>query len=287
MKMGQFKTAARFCMAVLSAWSHHKMPRLGAALAFYTLFAAAPLFLIAVAVAGLWFGQKEASQELFNQIKIWLGDESARAILSLVTAANRPAAGLWATVAALGTMGAGATAVFIELQDALNTIWRVQPKPGQGIRDFIRCRLLSFVMVLLVGFLLLVQIILDAALTALGTFAAGPMMHLHLWGALNFVVSLGVTTLLFALIFKVLPAVKIAWRDVWMGAFVTAVLFAAGKFLIGWYLGRGGLVSVYGAAASFIVLLLWVYYSAQIIFLGAEFTRLYAEQRCRTAGPGR
>jgi len=112
-------------------------------------------------------------------------------------------------------------------------------------------------------------------------------MHLHLWGALNFVVSLGVTTLLFALIFKVLPAVKIAWRDVWMGAFVTAVLFAAGKFLIGWYLGRGGLVSVYGAAASFIVLLLWVYYSAQIIFLGAEFTRLYAEQRCRTAGPGR
>jgi len=211
-----------------------------------------------------------------------VGRNGGEAIQTLVAAANQPRAGLWATLGALVTLGLGATAVFVELKDALDTIWGVQPKPGGGPRNFIKDRLLSFAMVLGVGFLLLVSLVLNAALAALGTFTSGllPEQRLLL-GCLNFLISLGAITVLFAMIFKLLPDVKIGWGDVWVGAFVTALLFNLGKFLIGYYLGRSSMVSIYGAAGSFIILLLWVYYSAQILFFGAEFTRLHTGKRAK------
>jgi membrane protein len=232
--------------------------------------------LIALSVAGFCFGDDAARRELFGQVNGLVGRDGGQAIQSLVAAANRPKAGLWATVAAVVTLGAGATAVFVELQDALNTIWGVERAQGAGLRIFIKDRLLSFAMVLGIGFLLLVSLAFDAALTALGSFAHGSPDERFFWQAANFMVSLGVITLLFAMIFKVLPNVKISWQDVWVGAFATALLFNVGKFLIGYYLGRSSMVSVYGAAGSFIVLLLWVYYSSQILLFGAELTRLYA-----------
>ncbi len=274
---------ARLIKDAFLAWANGKTPRLGAALAYYSIFAIAPLLLIAISVAGFCFGQQAARQELFDQIYGLVGREGGQAIQSLVAAANQPKAGLWATVAALITSGAGATAVFVELQDALNTIWRVQRKPGRGLRHFMMDRLLSFIMVLGIGFLLLVSLILNAALVVIGRVAISgslPQQHFF-WETVNFVVSLAIITLLFAMILKVLPDVKIAWRDVWVGAFVTALLFNLGKYLLGYYLGRNSLVSVYGAAGSFVVLLLWVYYSAQILFFGAELTRLYATQSSR------
>jgi membrane protein len=262
------------------AWADSKTPRLGASLAYYTIFAVAPLFLIAISVAGYFFGKETARQELFGQIYGLVGRNGGQAIQAMMASADKPKAGLWATIGAVTTLLAGATAVFVELQDALNTIWHVERKPGRGVRNFIKDRLLSFAMVLGIGFLLLVSLALNAALSGFGKFASGFLPEQRiLWGLFNFVVSLGVITLLFAMILKVLPDVKIAWEDVWVGAFVTALLFNLGKFLIGFYLGRSTLVSIYGAAGSFIVLLLWVYYSAQIVFFGAEFSCIYARKR--------
>ncbi|MGO8696477.1 MAG: YihY/virulence factor BrkB family protein [Limisphaerales bacterium] len=265
------------------AWMDSKASRLGASLAYYTIFAIAPLFLIAISMAAFFFGQAAATRDLYHQINSLVGHDGGDVIQSLVAAAaHRPRAGLWATFGALITLGTGATAVFVELQDALNTIWCVESKGGGGVWCFIKNRLLSFAMVLGIGFLLLVSLLLNAALTALGSFASGILPEKRLvLDALNFVLSLGVITLLFALIYKLLPDVNIAWGDVWVGAFVTALLFNLGKFLIGYYLGRGSLVSIYGAAGSFIVLLLWVYYSAQILFFGAEFTRVHSQRRSR------
>ena len=284
MDIREFKEAGLLLKETALAWSDSKTPRLGAALAYYTIFAIAPLFVIALAVAGYLFGPEAARRGLFGQIYGLVGRQGGEAIQSMVAAANQPRAGLWATVGAVGTLLAGATAVFVELQDALNTIWRVERKPGRGVRHFIKDRLLSFAMVVGVGFLLLVSLALNAALSAMGTFASSLLPEQKLlWQILNFTVSLAIITLLFAMILKVLPDVKIAWRDVWVGAFVTALLFNLGKFLIGFYLGRSSMVSVYGAAGSFIVLLLWVYYSAQIVFFGAEFSRLYAEKRTKKA----
>jgi membrane protein len=282
MHLREIKGHAQLFKDALRAWFNSKSPRMGAALAYYTIFAVAPLFLIALAIAGFCFGEEAARRELFGQVYGLVGRNGGEAIQTLVAAANQPRASLWATLGALVTLGIGATAVFVELKDALNTIWGVQSKPGGGPRNFIKDRLLSFAMVLGVGFLLLVSLVLNAALAALGTFTNGllPEQRLLL-GCLNFLMSLGVITVLFAMIYKLLPDVKIDWGDVWVGAFVTALLFNLGKFLIGYYLGRGSMVSIYGAAGSFIILLLWVYYSAQILFFGAEFTRLHARKRSK------
>jgi membrane protein len=281
----EVKSAGHFLAEVFRAWSGRKTPRLGAALAYYTIFAIAPLFLIALSMAGFFFGEEAARKELFGQIYGLVGQDGGEAIQSLVAAANRPNAGLWATIGALVTLGAGATAVFIELQDALNTIWGAQRKAGGGLRYFIKDRLLSFAMVLGVGFLLLVSLMLNAAVAGLGRFTGGVLTEHHLlWAIVEFLVSSVVITLLFAMIFKFLPDVSISWSDVWMGSFVTAMLFNLGKLLIGYYLGRSSMVSIYGAAGSFIILLLWVYYSAQILFFGAEFTRLDAAHRAKQRG---
>ena len=286
MHLRQIKEIAGMFKEAFSAWTSHKTPRFGAALAYYTVFAIAPLFLIALSVAGFFFGKEAASQELFNQVSGLVGHNGGQAIQSLVAAADKPRASAWATAAAITTLLLGATAVFVELQDDLNTIWNVEPKPGRGLREFIRHRLLSFAMVLGVGFLLLVSLSLNAALAAVGKFASGFLPEERiLWAVVNFLVSLGVITMLFAMIFKLLPEVKISWRNVWVGAFVTALLFNLGKTLIGIYLGRSSVVSAYGAAGSFIILLLWVYYSAQIVFFGAEFTRVHAGRQSKESTP--
>jgi membrane protein len=252
---------------------------MGAALAFYTLFAIAPLFIIVLAIAGLWFGEAAARRELFSQVSGLVGSEGGDAIQALISAANRPKTGAWATVIAVVTLFVGATGVFVQLQDALNSIWGVRRAPGRGLRNFIKDRLLSFALIVGIGFLLLVSLVLSAGLSALGKYM-GVLLPVQetLWQGINFVVSFGVITLLFAMIFKLLPDVKIAWRDVWIGAMLTALLFNLGKFLLGLYLGRSSVTSAYGAAGSLVIVLLWVYYSAQILFFGAKFTQLYASQ---------
>jgi membrane protein len=280
MQLENLKSDVRLVSDAFHSWIENKTSRLGAALAYYTVFAIAPLFLITLSIVGFCFGEKAAQRELFGQINGLVGRSGGEAIQTIVkAAANRPHTGNWAAVAAVITLGAGATAVFVELQDALNSIWGVKPKRGHGIRDFVRVRLLSVAMVLGVGFLLLVSLMLNAALAALGRFAGGFLPeHRLLLGTVNFLVSLGVITVLFGMIFKVLPDIHIEWGEVWRGAFVTALLFNLGKFLIGYYLGRSSTVSVYGAAGSFVIVLLWVYYSAQILFFGAEFTHIDAKR---------
>jgi membrane protein len=260
-------------------WIDQGLSRMGAALAFYTLFAIAPLFIIVLAIAGLWFGEAAARRELFSQVSGLVGSEGGDAIQALISAANRPKTGAWATVIAMVTLFVGATGVFVQLQDALNSIWGVRRAPGRGVRNFIKDRLLSFALIVGIGFLLLVSLVLSAGLSALGKYMGGLLpVQETLWQGINFVVSFGVITLLFAMIFKLLPDVKIAWRDVWIGAMLTALLFNLGKFLLGLYLGRSSVTSAYGAAGSLVIVLLWVYYSAQILFFGAKFTQLYASQ---------
>jgi len=252
---------------------------MGAALAFYTLFAIAPLFVIVLAMAGFWFGEQAARRELFSQVSGLIGSEGAEAIQALISAAHKAKTGAWANVMAVVTLFVGATGVFVQLQDALNSVWSVRRVPGRGLRSFIKDRLLSFVFVVGIGFLLLVSLILNAGLSALDKFMVVLVpMHETIWQGLNFVFSFGVITLLFAMIFKVLPDVKIAWRDVWIGAIITALLFNVGKHLFGLYLGRSSVTSAYGAAGSLVIVLLWVYYSAQILFFGAKFTQIYSNR---------
>jgi membrane protein len=262
-----------------SEWVQQNIPRLGAALAFYTLFALAPLVVIVLAIAGLWFGEEAARRELFAQLSGLVGSEGGEAIQAMVSAANKPKTGAWATALAIATLFVGATGVFVHLQDALNTIWGVQRLPGHGLRNFIKTRLLSFSIIVGMGFLLLVSLVINAALAALGKFMSGMLpAQESIWQGINFVISLGVLTVMFAMIFKVLPDVKIRWRDVWIGAVLTALLFNLGQFLIGLYLGKSSVASAYGAAGALVLVLLWVYYSAQILFFGAKFTEVYANK---------
>ena len=269
----------RLVKETFSEWSEDKVPRLAAALAYFTAFALAPLLLIAIAVAGLVFDREAVTNQIGQQLAGLLGPTAADAVNMMVKAAGaNQGGGIIASIIGVATLLFAASGVFGELQDTLNTIWEVQPKPNQGLMATIKQRFFSFAMVLGVGFLLLVSLALSAALGAVGAIVAGDQADQSLvWKAINFVVSFGVTTLLFALIYKVLPDVKIQWRDVWIGALVTALLFTLGKAAIGWYLGRPGTTSTYGAAGSFVALLLWVYYSAQILFFGAEFTQVYAK----------
>lgn len=260
-------------------WMEQDVSRLGAALAFYTLFAIAPLFVIVLAIAGVWFGEEAARRELFSQVSGLVGSEGGEAIQALVSAARQPKTGAWATVFAVGTLFVGATGVFVQLQDALNLVWGVRRKPGRGLRNFIKDRFLSLALIVGIGFLLLVSLVLSAGLSALGKFMVGLLpAQAAIWQGINFVISFGVITLLFAMIFKVLPDVKIAWRDVWFGAMMTALLFNLGKFLLGLYLGRSSVASAYGAAGSLVIVLLWVYYSAQVLFFGAKFTQIYSNR---------
>jgi membrane protein len=249
----------------------------GAALSYYTIFAIAPLFIIALAIAGFGFGEAAARRELFGQLNQLAGKEGGEAIQSLVVAANKSKAGLWAAAVAGATLAVAATGVFVQLQNSLNKIWNVRQRRGKGLQNFIRHRLLSFAMVFGIGFLLLVSLVCSAGLAALGNYIGGHVSGKEiLLKALNLVISLGLITALFTMIFKFLPDVKIAWRDVWLGGFITALLFNLGKFFIGIYIGSSSISSVYGAMGSLLIVLVWVYYSAQILFFGAQFTCLYA-----------
>ena len=262
------------------AWWNDDAPRLGASLAYYTLFAIAPILLVATAIAGAAFGEEAVRGEIVGQLDSLVGREGAMAVQSLLEGASQRRAGILATVIGSITFLVAATGAFLELQVAFNTIWRVKVKPGVSLKAFLLDRLRSFGLVVAVGFLLLVSLAVTAALAALNTWLSrlAPDVPL-LWSAIGLLVSLVVTTGLFAMLFRFLPDVRLHWRDVTMGALVTAVLFAIGQQLIGLYLGQSSMASAYGAAGSMMVLLLWVYYSCQILLFGAEFTRVYATQR--------
>lgn len=261
-------------------WQEDKASRLAAALAYYTAFSIAPLLVIAIAIAAIVFGEEAAKGQIATQLGTLVGPEAAKAIESLVESSYRKSGeGIIATLISIGLLFFGASNIFTQLQDSLNTIWEVAPKPGRGIKGIVKDRILSFGMVLGIGFLLLVSLILSTVLAALGNYLGGMMPGLQfVWSILNFSLSFGVITLLFALMFKFLPDVKITWGDVGIGAAITALLFTIGKSLISLYLGNSGVDSTYGAAGSLVVLLLWVNFSAQILFFGAEFTQVYANK---------
>jgi membrane protein len=259
-------------------WYEDKAPKLGAALAYYSVFSLAPLLVLVISIATLVFGQEAAQNELVGQIKGTVGEQSANAIQDMLKNAGTRGTGIVATVIAAVILLFGASGVFAELQEDLNTIWKVAPKPGSTWLAYLRDRFLSFTMVLGAGFLLLLSLIFTTAIEALSTHISPELLPggLWLWQGVNALASFLIVTLLFALIYKVLPDVALAWRDVLTGAVVTAVLFTLGKYLIGLYLGRASVASAYGAAGSLVVILVWVYYSAQILLFGAEFTRAYA-----------
>ena len=260
-------------------WSDDKVPRLGAALAYYTVFSIVPLLIIVIGIAGLVFGEEAAQTYIMAQIQSLIGPQSAEALEEMLKTANKPSYGFTATGLALVTLLVGASGVFAQLQDALNSIWKVEPKSGRGIVGLIKDRFLSFLAVLGTGFLLLVSLVVSAVLSAAGKFFSGwlpaPEAVLH---AVNLVVSFAVITVLFAMIFKFLPDARIDWNDVWIGAALTSLLFTIGKFLISLYLGKADIGSAFGAAGSFVIVLVWVYYSSQLLLFGAEFTAVYADR---------
>ena len=264
-------------------WSRHKAQRLGASLAFYTLLSLTPLLLAAVSIAGLVFGATAAETHLVEQVQGLVGDAGAMAIQVLLEGSRRTAHGVLGALLGLLTLFFGASGVLIELHDALNTIWEVPPRQRSGtlqtIKGFLRERLFSFTLVVAIGFLLLVSLIVNTALAVVGAFSASvlplPEAVLHI---LNSLFSFVVVTGLFAAIYRVMPDCRIEWRDVVLGSAVTAFLFEIGKTLIGLYLGKASFASTYGAAASIVVIIVWVYYSSQVFFLGAEFTRIFASR---------
>jgi membrane protein len=263
--------------ASLRAWVDHRAGSKGAALAFYTLFSMAPILILAIAGAGYFFGAEAAQGEIIAQIEALVGPNGAQAIQALLAGARDPAAGLAATLVASVLLLVGATSVFAELKGSLDELWGVEPPEGLAVVVFLRTRLHAFGLVLVLAFLLLVSLALSAALAVLERYAGGVWSSAYgILAILSPVIAFGVIACLFAVIYKALPDAPLSWRDVWIGAAFTAGLFSFGKFAIGAYLGNSGIASSFGAAGSLIALLLWVYYSAQIFFLGAEFTRQYA-----------
>lgn len=264
----------------VAAWLDDFAPSMGAALAYYTLFSIAPLLIIAIAVAGLAFGQEAARGEIVDQIQGLLGAQGASAVQGLLQSANQPARDIFAALLSAVTLFVGATSVFAELQSDLDRIWRVPaPVRENSLWLLLRTRLLSFGLVLGLGFLLLVSLLLSAGIAALGKWSSGLFGEREVFfQALNFGISFASTTLLFALLYKLMPRARVAWRDVWIGAAVTALLFEIGKVFIGLYLGKTSVLAGFGAAGSLVVLLVWVYFSAQIFLLGAEFTWVYSHQ---------
>lgn len=266
------------CRDAVMAWIDDFAPSMGAAISYYTMFSLAPLLVIVIAVAGALFGAEAVQGQIAAQLSGLIGQDGALAVQGLVKSASAPSRGLIAGGISIVVLVVGATTVFAELQSALDRIWHVpeRVKPT-GVWGVLRARVLSFGLILGLAFLLMVSLVVSAALAALGSWSTGlfPGWELLLQGA-NVLVSLGILTLLFAMIFKFMPSAPIAWRDVWIGALVTAVLFEIGKVLIGLYLGKSGMNESFAAAGSLVVLLAWVYYAAQIFLLGAEFTKVYA-----------
>ena len=261
-----------------SQWIAHKDARLGAALAYYSIFSLGPLIVIAISIAGLLLGEEAVRGEVAAGLRGLLGDNGAEAVNTMLAAADKPRQGIFATIIGLGALIFAAIGVVMQLKDALNTIWEVTVQPTKGTWGFLRTYVISFAGVLSVGFLLLVSMLLTTALSAAGKYLGAFLPEAALQ-ATGFIVSFFVIALLFAMMFKWLPDAKVAWADVWLGAILTAALFELGKFLIALYIGKQGLELTYGAAASIVVVLVWVYYSAQILLFGAEFTNARSKQR--------
>lgn len=263
--------------AAASSWIDDYAQSMGAALAYYTMFSIAPLLLIVISVAGLIFGVEAARGEIVEQLRGLMGPQGALAVQSLLEGASKPADSILAMVVGSLLLLVGATSVFAELQDALDRIWRAPKRHKTGVWSLLRARLLSFGLIMGIGFLLMVSLVVSAALAALGKrwglfFSDWSLLA----DSINFAFSFVITTTFFALIYKIMPRVNVDWADVWIGAVVTSLLFSVGKFLIGLYIGRSGITTGFGAAGSLVVLLLWVYYSAQVFLMGAEFTWAYS-----------
>jgi membrane protein len=265
-------------------WSNHKDARQGAALAYYSVFSLGPIIVIAIAVAGLLFGRDAVTSQVMASIKEMLGDTGAKAVEAMLAGASRPASGIMATVLGIGALLFAAIGVVVQLKDALNVVWEVEESKESGLWHFARNYVLSFAAVLTLGFLLLVSLLVSAGLAAAGKYAATyiPEAALHVVSVL---ISFVVVMALFAMMFKWLPDVTVAWQDVWLGAFLTALFFEIGKAAIGFYIGKQGLESTYGAAASIVVVLIWVYYTSQIILMGAEVTHSWAKQHGSLKAP--
>jgi len=263
-----------------SAWVDDFAPSMGAAIAYYTAFSIAPMLIIVIAIAGLVFGSEAAGGYIYAQLGALLGDQGAQTVQAMVESAQDTGEGILATAIGVALLVVSATTVFAELQTDLDRIWKAPAaEKSEGFWGLIRSRLLSLGLVVSIGFVLMISLVVSAALAALGKWWGGIFGDFEwLLQLVNVVVSLAVTTLMFALMYKILPRVKIGWRDVWIGAFATSLLFTIGKFLVGLYLGKSDVVAGFGAAGSLAVLLLWVYYSAQIFLLGAEFTWVYAHR---------
>ena len=261
-------------------WSEDEASSMGAALAFYALFSMAPLLLLVISIMALVVDAEVAGRLVFDQLRQLLGEQGASAVRSVLQAANQRAEGVLAAIVSLAMLVLGATTVFAELRRDLDRIWRYRKPPNAGWKTMIGPRLWAFGLVLSIGFLLLVSLVLSAVVSYVGSLWAAVLPGAGLaLRALELAVSFLVVTGLFAMIYKILPSVHIAWRDVWVGAAITSLLFAVGKWLIGLYLGRSSVASPFGAAGTLVVVILWVYYSAQVFFLGAEFTRAYAARR--------
>jgi membrane protein len=261
-------------------WYDDNTFQLGAALAYYAVFSLAPMLIIAIAIAGVVFGEQAARGRVAEQLRSTVGPQVADAVQEMLRSASETSSGNLAAVVSVVILLFSATAVFGQLQAALNTIWGVKPRPDRGWLDALKDRFWSFVMVLGLGLLLLASLVMSALLTAVARFWEPDWLPggVHFWQALNYLISFGLITLLFAMIYKVLPDVEITWHDVWVGAIVTALLFTLGTYLIGLYLAHSSWISAYGAAGSVIVVLLWFYYSSQVLLLGAEFTQVYANR---------
>jgi membrane protein len=268
-------------------WIDDRASRKGAALAFYTVFSLAPILILSIAIAGFFFGPEAARGEIFVQVRSLLGKDGALAIQAMIENASRPGAGALATLIGSVTLLVGATTALVELKEGLDQIWDVPPEKTSGFWYFVRKRLLSFGLILSLGFLLLVSLALSAALSLLARLWGPQDATQAVLESINFLISFALVTVLFAMIYKILPSVRIAWRDVIIGAVITALLFNVGKFMIGLYLGNSAIASSYGAAGSVILVLVWVYYSAQIFLLGAEFTKVYAHRHGSRRGTPR
>lgn len=261
-----------------ASWVDDYAPSMGAALSYYTVFSLAPLLVIVIAIAGLVFGQEAARGEVFAQLSGLLGTDAAKTVEELLNAASKPSQGIPSAVVGVVVLLIGATTVFGELQDALDRIWRAPVREGStGLWGLLRARVLSFGMILGIAFLLMVSLVMSAAVSALGKWWGPAFGGWELMAqAINALVGFVFTTVVFAMIYKIMPRVSVRWHDVWLGAAITALLFSAGRMLIGLYIGKTALASGYGAAGSLVVVFVWVYYSAQIFLMGAEFTWVYA-----------
>lgn len=270
-----YRNIARLLRDTVVAWIDDRAASMGAALAFYTLLSLAPLSIIVIAIAGVFFGQQAAQGEIVAQVEGLIGRQGAIAVQAIIESARDPVSGLGTVTAGILILLFTATSVFTELKNSLDHIWHVKTSvsPGQSVLDFLETQLLSFAMIAITGALLLVSIVVSTALTTMRYPVAGTP---YIAESLHFALFFGMLTLLFATIYKILPDIRIAWKDVWIGAAITALLFSLGKSLIALYLATTPITSVFGAAGSIIAGLLWVYYSAQIFFFGAEFTKLYA-----------